>query len=631
MRVLRVYNKDWEFLDEIYEYSNLEYTKGINTIDTMTFDVPLNSRHATPEILEFMNKIEYIDITMENGKEIKNVIWRGVIVDRTFNSANIQLGCYSLLFLLSKRRLKNDEEFEQCAVNYLAEHIVQDANSDIQDPTHYNYTLQLGEVVDINEVWDYADRKFKSDDIALDQLIKLADEFGYYVYEKDGKLVFDNKLGETKDNYILQFSKENANDNILKLPSLNQSVIDTVNNIHGRVEYEKEYSEEDEETEKSNTATTKNECQVKKVDIWIREKADWDSAQIIVAPANSKLTVITKGKSWSKVEYKSKQGYVANDYVTFLSTTTDTSSESSDKKEEQSATVKKSDFYLREKADYSSAKLLLIKKSTKLVLLEKGKTWSKVMTKDLKTTGYIANDYLTFSTSKTEIALQTDEVFVSSDNVYIQKTSDDDAEKIAKVKKGTVLKLHNKYDKWSKVENKNGKVGYIKNTFLSFAKSVKQDKEMIIISSTRVNNDSQYMYGILEGSLSVDSDTREISTIRTLLDRELDTISYATNTIDVDVIDSWICPMSDVGVGDKVTLFLEPYFGFKNTVRILEISYSEKSNTYKLKLGNTVFKIEKPRYKIYSKADNSLDTMTYVNKDEISLDEIEYDIENEEL
>ena len=74
---------------------------------------------------------------------------------------------------------------------------------------------------------------------------------------------------------------------------------------------------------------------------------------------------------------------------------------------------------------------------------------------------------------------------------------------------------------------------------------------------------------------------------------------YPNISLTLKCVDSALCPMSKVNIGDYITVSLKPYFGFKSTIRVLEIERDCKSNVYTLTMGSLVYRPAKPQVKKY--------------------------------
>ena len=105
------------------------------------------------------------------------------------------------------------------------------------------------------------------------------------------------------------------------------------------------------------------------------------------------MELYEKGKDWSKVGYLNKTGYVSNEYLKEISGSNNDKEESIPVlKPISSVKVVGSDIWIRKEANWSSDKLISVKKGSVMELYEKGKDWSKVGYSNK--TGYVSNEYL---------------------------------------------------------------------------------------------------------------------------------------------------------------------------------------------------------------------------------------------
>lgn len=109
------------------------------------------------------------------------------------------------------------------------------------------------------------------------------------------------------------------------------------------------------------------------------------------------VNVVASNGDWYKIEYGTGYGYVLKSYVRLTSSGSsgsDSSSGSSGSQSAQTATTTTS-VNLRSKGSTSSTKLGTYPKGTKVKVLDKGSSWSKVEVSGK--TGYMINTYLKFS------------------------------------------------------------------------------------------------------------------------------------------------------------------------------------------------------------------------------------------
>ena len=160
----------------------------------------------------------------------------------------------------------------------------------------------------------------------------------------------------------------------------------------------------------------------------LREEASKDGKVIDAYPRGTKVTILKKGDTWTKVSVKGNTGYMMTCYLAYSKdkpeeeksgdssrkSSSKTSSASSSKSSSGSSSSasskanKKEKSYssgstmyvekgvwlnLREAADGSSSIIDSFRGGTKVTVLKKGKHWSKVEIKGIQ--GYVATDFLT--------------------------------------------------------------------------------------------------------------------------------------------------------------------------------------------------------------------------------------------
>ena len=78
------------------------------------------------------------------------------------------------------------------------------------------------------------------------------------------------------------------------------------------------------------------------------------------------------------------------------------------------------------------------------------------------------------------------------------------------------------------------------------------------------------------------------------LKEQLKKISLPQNNISIEIADSILAPLDEIEVGQKITIYIEPYFYFRVTTTILEIQRDYETSTAKLSVGKTLYKQNKP-------------------------------------
>jgi hypothetical protein len=125
--------------------------------------------------------------------------------------------------------------------------------------------------------------------------------------------------------------------------------------------------------------------------------------------------------------------------------------------------------------------------------------------------------------------------------------------------------------------------------------------DSITLTSLAEDTTSKGLYGLQEGVFSgsdtiVLQDTLDNNTIA-----ELQRVGYPTNNISLKIKDSSLCPFDDIEVGDSIPISLKPFWGFTNTLRILEMNHNEDDGTRDLIVGESLFRPNPPKIKIFRK------------------------------
>lgn len=119
------------------------------------------------------------------------------------------------------------------------------------------------------------------------------------------------------------------------------------------------------------------------------------------------------------------------------------------------------------------------------------------------------------------------------------------------------------------------------------------------LTSSASDDASKAIYGLFEGTFSPNDGVSVQSTLDAQSSGELLRSSTPATSITLSISDSELCPFSDIGVGDSVTVHLIPYFDFTAVVRILRMIHDEKSNTREMTVGSIIFKPQPPAKRLY--------------------------------
>ena len=134
----------------------------------------------------------------------------------------------------------------------------------------------------------------------------------------------------------------------------------------------------------------------------LREGPSMDAKVLDAYPRGTKVTILKKGDTWTKVHVHEKEGYMKTDllaYGRYKTTKSETKTES--KKAETVAPLSGDVAYiisgirlnLRDAPESDSEIIGCFRGGTMVTILKKGRYWSLVEVKGYQ--GYMANDYLT--------------------------------------------------------------------------------------------------------------------------------------------------------------------------------------------------------------------------------------------
>ena len=95
----KLYTRNHEFIDELYIFSNVEYTKTLNGICNMTFNIPI--RYLSKKNIE-LSLGQHIELyRIEDHKE--SLLWYGVVNSPSPQSGDINCTCLGYASLLQNR------------------------------------------------------------------------------------------------------------------------------------------------------------------------------------------------------------------------------------------------------------------------------------------------------------------------------------------------------------------------------------------------------------------------------------------------------------------------------------------------------------------------------------------------
>lgn len=128
-----------------------------------------------------------------------------------------------------------------------------------------------------------------------------------------------------------------------------------------------------------------------------------------------------------------------------------------------------------------------------------------------------------------------------------------------------------------------------------------QNNGSISLSSLAQDNYSQNLYGLVEGTFSANNGVTDQATINNQTNGALQRSAYPPNSFSIKAKDSSLCPFSDIQVGDRVTVSLIPYFGFKSLMRIIKMVHDENTGVRDITFGEIIYRPQPPVKKLYKK------------------------------
>lgn len=120
------------------------------------------------------------------------------------------------------------------------------------------------------------------------------------------------------------------------------------------------------------------------------------------------------------------------------------------------------------------------------------------------------------------------------------------------------------------------------------------------ITSEQQDTGSQQLYGLFEGTYSPNDGVVVQATLDSQTAAQLATSGKPADSITITVKDSTLCPFSDLGIGDRVTLHLIPYFDYAATVRVLRMVQDDSKTTRELTIGSAIYKPQGPKRRAYA-------------------------------
>lgn len=119
--------------------------------------------------------------------------------------------------------------------------------------------------------------------------------------------------------------------------------------------------------------------------------------------------------------------------------------------------------------------------------------------------------------------------------------------------------------------------------------------EDVTLTSLKLNDNSIALYGVLDGVASINGSVVLQETVNDKTQAELDRVGLPSSNMDISISDSILAPLDEIKVGQKITVFIEPYLNFKTETTILEITRNYTENVAKLTVGKTLYRQNVPK------------------------------------
>ena len=191
----KLYTRNHEFIDELYIFSNVEYTKTLNGICNMTFNIPI--RYLSKKNIE-LSLGQHIELyRIEDHKE--SLLWYGVVNSPSPQSGDINCTCLGYASLLQNRNFTyiNIDSENEWKKTYYSKHYG-DLIFELIDAINKVYPtgIYLGANQDTSLL---TDRVINWDDDLYDKIQEFIEDSNcYFAIDKNRMFNFYNAIGEDK-------------------------------------------------------------------------------------------------------------------------------------------------------------------------------------------------------------------------------------------------------------------------------------------------------------------------------------------------------------------------------------------------------------------------------------------------
>lgn len=233
----KLYNRNHELIDELYIFSNVEYTKTLNGICSMTFNIPI--RYLSEKNIE-LSLGQHIELyRIEDHKE--SLLWYGVVNSPSPQSGEINCTCLGYASLLQNRNftyidIDGENEWKK---TYYSKHYG-DLIFTLIDEINKIYPtgIYLGANQDTSLL---TDRVINWDDDLYDKIQEFIEDSNcYFAIDKNRMFNFYNAIGEDKLYY------EITDYNILGQWDYTMDETQIYNVINARIFYEESVEGQEE-------------------------------------------------------------------------------------------------------------------------------------------------------------------------------------------------------------------------------------------------------------------------------------------------------------------------------------------------------------------------------------------------
>ena len=194
----KLYNRNHELIDELYIFSNVEYTKTLNGICNMTFNIPI--RYLSEKNIE-LSLGQHIELYRIDGHK-EYLLWYGVINSPSPQSCDINCTCLGYASLLQNRNftyieIDNENEWKK---TYYSKHYGDLIFTLINEINRiYPTGIYLGVNQDTNLI---TDRVINWDDDLYNKIQEFIEDSNcYFTIDKNRRFNFYNAIGEEKIYY----------------------------------------------------------------------------------------------------------------------------------------------------------------------------------------------------------------------------------------------------------------------------------------------------------------------------------------------------------------------------------------------------------------------------------------------